>query len=522
MKKIRNYEYWSGNNIFYCKGNVMCGPGGAKKPLAILPFIIIPSLLNVTLIILTTITPLALAISLSIVNVVLLVLTVYYLLQVTTTEPGYHLRNENYFKSITTKLQFKPVVKIVKHGMVETLKYCETCFIYRPPHTSHCKYCNNCVSNFDHHCLWLGNCIGKENYNLFFWFLLFTNLLNVFVFVIAVYSFITSVYWFIIKNNKSNEIVIQINSYAIAVVSAVIVVFCICVSIWVLKLFIYHVMILCKGISTYEHIKETYKHRMDYLFNSSSHIKWRKLTNRICCGCAKHKRKCFFQPREIYKINYSLLKNPTAHICTTSSSVDLKDNKNESKMSIDSYTYNNNNKIKLNGDNERIRNEIIGMNDIEVTVRSCEISEDASDIRVTEKEEVFYERNGNCSSILDSNSNTTARNIAKMSKSFNCTKATAMDKEFSKVNVKNYSEMSKTIINKDDNALYCESSFSKYTNDNNERNILNQLTQFENHNNNNESVNNNNVIINDNNESEHNDTSMNCDSDRHFKADNPF
>ena len=49
-------------------------------------------------------------------------------------------------------------------------------------------------------------------------------------------------YWFIIKNNKSNEIIIQINSYAIAVVSAVIVVFCICVSIGVLKWFIYHVI----------------------------------------------------------------------------------------------------------------------------------------------------------------------------------------------------------------------------------------------------------------------------------------
>ena len=51
-------------------------------------------------------------------------------------------------------------------------KYCETCFIFRPPRTSHCHTCNNCVQNFDHHCFWLGTCIGKRNYLYFYWYLL--------------------------------------------------------------------------------------------------------------------------------------------------------------------------------------------------------------------------------------------------------------------------------------------------------------------------------------------------------------
>ena len=55
------------------------------------------------------------------------------------------------------------------------IKFCSTCLIFRGPGVSHCKKCNNCVENFDHHCPWLGNCIGKNNYFNFMIFLIFCN-----------------------------------------------------------------------------------------------------------------------------------------------------------------------------------------------------------------------------------------------------------------------------------------------------------------------------------------------------------
>lgn len=42
--------------------------------------------------------------------------------------------------------------------------YCSTCRIYRPPRTSHCSVCDNCVQVMDHHCSFLGNCVGNMNF----------------------------------------------------------------------------------------------------------------------------------------------------------------------------------------------------------------------------------------------------------------------------------------------------------------------------------------------------------------------
>ncbi|GAA5982530.1 hypothetical protein JCM10908_006686 [Rhodotorula pacifica] len=50
-------------------------------------------------------------------------------------------------------------------------KWCPTCRIYRPPRTSHCRLCNNCVERTDHHCAFLNNCIGRRNYRPFIVFL---------------------------------------------------------------------------------------------------------------------------------------------------------------------------------------------------------------------------------------------------------------------------------------------------------------------------------------------------------------
>jgi hypothetical protein len=102
----------------------------------------------------------------------LFISNIYYMLKSGCTDPGILPRQKINTSYVTKKEKMK--YRIGGHILI--LNYCYSCHIYRPPRTSHCSRCNNCVESFDHHCLWLANCIGKRNYKYFFALLVCLNL----------------------------------------------------------------------------------------------------------------------------------------------------------------------------------------------------------------------------------------------------------------------------------------------------------------------------------------------------------
>ena len=112
----------------------------------------------------------------------IVITTTLYLIEITSTfiggcsDPGIIARQRQDYYYNTNR----PCLKYVINGHIYSLNYCYSCSAYRPPRTSHCSLCDNCVERFDHHCLWLGTCIGKRNYRYFYILTLCINLSAVF------------------------------------------------------------------------------------------------------------------------------------------------------------------------------------------------------------------------------------------------------------------------------------------------------------------------------------------------------
>lgn len=136
------------------------------------------------------------------------------------------------------------------------LKYCTTCNIYRPPRTTHCSVCENCIERFDHHCPWLGNCIGKRNYWLFYSFVCVTGVLNSSVLGTSLAHVIIVAAEHTDENKGSGDAFLQAMreeplSTALAVYAALLVWFTV-------GLCAYHAYLISTNQTTYENIKDAY------------------------------------------------------------------------------------------------------------------------------------------------------------------------------------------------------------------------------------------------------------------------
>ncbi|XP_047421407.1 palmitoyltransferase ZDHHC19-like [Sciurus carolinensis] len=90
----------------------------------------------------------------------LFLLTLWSLVRLNTSDPGILHRGS---------LEQDPEVGHTAwmHSHAYQMPWCHQCNFHRPPRTLHCKTCNICVEEFDHHSRWVNNCIGHRNFRLF-------------------------------------------------------------------------------------------------------------------------------------------------------------------------------------------------------------------------------------------------------------------------------------------------------------------------------------------------------------------
>ena len=167
----------------------------------------------------------------------------YFLLKGGTTDPGIIERNNEYAFYDNRKSTIKINIK----GHMVNLNYCYTCFHFRPPRTSHCAECDNCVEKFDHHCLWMGTCVGKRNYKYFYVVLSLTTILCLIQ--------IASCAGFIVVKLKDSGGIKNI-MYIVISLSCVGFFNLMFLCFFLAKLFAVHTWLITTGLTFYEHIRK--------------------------------------------------------------------------------------------------------------------------------------------------------------------------------------------------------------------------------------------------------------------------
>ncbi|TFK30158.1 hypothetical protein FA15DRAFT_690792 [Coprinopsis marcescibilis] len=160
---------------------------------------------------------------------------------------------------------------------VVRVKYCPTCRTYRPPRSSHCKMCDNCVDGCDHHCQWVNNCVGRRNYTSFFVLLMSATLTLILIILTSALQLFYLTRWQALSFGQALG---RTPGTAVAFCLAIIV-------IWpVAALLSYHLRLLLLNVTTIEQIRNQAHKTLGAgppPPNPFSHGSWRKNFVAVLC-----------------------------------------------------------------------------------------------------------------------------------------------------------------------------------------------------------------------------------------------
>ncbi|XP_045810654.1 probable protein S-acyltransferase 22 [Trifolium pratense] len=142
-----------------------------------------------------------------------------------------------------------------QHASEDGMFYCSLCEVEVFKYSKHCRVCDKCVDRFDHHCRWLNNCIGKRNYRKFF-------TLMVAALLLLILQWLTGIVVLICCFLKRKEFSVDVSSklgssfslVPFVIVVAVCTMLAMIATLPLVQLFFFHILLIKKGISTYDYI----------------------------------------------------------------------------------------------------------------------------------------------------------------------------------------------------------------------------------------------------------------------------
>lgn len=324
-KQRRLYQVWRGGNKFFCGGRLVFGPDVAS--LFLTTFLIAGPAIAFCVKIYLKIKKTDGLIHdywfpVLIVGSILTVLDLIFLLLTSGRDPGIVPRNSRppefdetcdiptpsmeWINGTTPHLKLPRTKDVVVNGHIVKVKFCDTCLLYRPPRTSHCSICNNCVQRFDHHCPWVGQCIGIRNYRYFFMFISTSTSLCIYVFAFSCINIAHSGIWKTITHDYVSDFLI---------------VYCF-IAVWFVGgLTAFHFYLICTNQTTYENFRYQYDKKGNP-FNRGS---CRNLKETLCSSIphSKNNFRSFVVEDELMMVG-SLTPNIGDGILTPKEKIDIE------------------------------------------------------------------------------------------------------------------------------------------------------------------------------------------------------
>ncbi|OIT07765.1 PREDICTED: protein S-acyltransferase 18 isoform X1 [Nicotiana attenuata] len=169
-----------------------------------------------------------------------------------------------YLDPLKSNLHLEPLLifpLLVKDDLVapqtreDDISFCSLCDFEVKKHSKHCRTCNRCVEGFDHHCRWLNNCVGKKNYTTFIFLMISLLIMLLIEGGTAVAIFVRC---FANKRSIEQEIHIRFNA---KFPKGVLATFCVILFLMTSycsaalgQLFFFHIVLIRKGMRTYDYI----------------------------------------------------------------------------------------------------------------------------------------------------------------------------------------------------------------------------------------------------------------------------
>ncbi|PIN12139.1 DHHC-type Zn-finger protein [Handroanthus impetiginosus] len=142
-----------------------------------------------------------------------------------------------------------------QEGTGEDALFCTLCNAEVRKFSKHCRSCDKCVDGFDHHCRWLNNCVGRKNYVTFISLMAIS---LVWLVIEAGVGIGVLVRCFFNKSHMEAEIVDRLGNGFSRAPFATVVAICTALSILACvplgELFFFHMILIRKGITTYEYV----------------------------------------------------------------------------------------------------------------------------------------------------------------------------------------------------------------------------------------------------------------------------